>query len=168
MFHDYLTHDDITSVHEKEAEQYRQNQKIFWTTYERAFTLQQNPHLEMSSNIKLFIQGIVNYFTIRKCNPIDNDLANRALFINNCLDAIEKENINDLKKLLKEENIKKFKGIFRSNRVYKLCKAVLLFPEEQKTAIKIALNQTIPITLQDIILSYNEPMHIHKSQKITP
>jgi hypothetical protein len=87
--------------------------------------------LAPESDIGKLVNELIEYIEKRSKEGFDLELDTRGVFIKSCLDAISKKDFATLDKLVKEENIKEFRG-YISQRLYNLVKPFQFFSEKRR------------------------------------
>ncbi len=94
------------------------------------------------------------------------ELKKKAKFIESCVDAMTKGDVDALEKHLVEEKIMQFKGFF-SNEMYNLLAPYQALSAKRLTAISQSIS-LLPTAVVDIIAKYDKDIHREAVQTKTP
>jgi hypothetical protein len=87
--------------------------------------------LAPESDTGKLVNELIEYIQKRTREGFNSELYKRFNFIKSCLDAIYKKDFVTLEKLVKEENIKEFRG-YISQRLYTIVKPFQFFSEKRR------------------------------------
>jgi hypothetical protein len=87
--------------------------------------------LPPSSDLGKMVNELIEYIEKKQNEEFDFGLYKRSNFIKSCLDAISKKDFATLEKLVREENIKEFRGYY-FQRLYNIVKPFQFFSEKRR------------------------------------